>query len=986
MTTADTNFQTLKVPGRSVKTGKRFMFLLLLFLMIGVLPWTVIRAVATPVQKGTISGTVIDADTGEPVIGANVVIDSTDLGAATNMDGVFVMSEVPVGIYRVTIYMIGYSDTKITGVKVVDGKNTQLNVSIKPQALAGDEVVVEARAVENTEALLMKNRQLANSVSDAISAEAIRKSGSSNAAEAMSQVTGVTVVDGKYLVVRGLGNRYSNTQINGIEVPSADPDKKSFQMDLIPSSLLDNIVTKKSFTPDEPGNFSGGMVNLNTKSYPDNLLIESSSGISLNSQTNLKDGYLTIPGLKLDWLGFSKLPTKLPLQFGNSSGGIPSIGEAFTNEEKARMLDFYSHQFQPSMAPAKQFAPINRKLNLSIGNRVEFLGRPLGFLGSFFANRKFTSYRDGTLGQWQLTGNVQNTNTLTNNFLLSDQRSAMESSAGGLATLNYKLGKRQKITADFIWTKNAESVARYEAGAFPRNLSGNSTFETRVLHYTERKLASLQLGGSHSFQRLAGISGGNSGFKLAWKAAYSRNRQDEPDLRYFSDNFFVRNRGGRLDTTYAIQPAIYPLPTRYFRNLDENTGDFKLDLSVPVRFWGKFFGNIKVGGAYTQKHRTFREHRFEVRQDQLSYDGNPFQFFSSQNYGIVDSSRNFFRFGNYIVDASEARGNYDGRQKIAAGYFMGELPLSRKLRIIAGARFETTRMTTVSQDSKLPNGSIRTNDWLPSINMVYKMIPTMNLRAAYGRTLARPSFREMVPYASFDFVGDYIFVGNTDLKRTLIDNYDLRWEWFFRPGQLIAVSGFYKKFDQPIERVIVNINGEVQFQNVPSATVSGIELEYRTQLDALAPFLRNFSVGGNVSFIHSNVFISAAELQINRSLDPDTPTHRALQGQSPYIVNANLSYHQPKTGTFVGLYFNVFGERLSTVGLGGTPNIFEQPRPSLNLNLTQTFWQSLELNIEATNLLDSSFREIHHFKGQDYVFKQHRFGRTFSFGIKYNIE
>ncbi|HDZ12998.1 MAG TPA: TonB-dependent receptor, partial [Bacteroidetes bacterium] len=289
------------------------------------------------------------------------------------------------------------------------------------------------------------------------------------------------------------------------------------------------------------------------------------------------------------------------------------------------------------------------------------------------------------------------------------------------------------------------------------------------------------------------------------------------------------------------------------------------------------------------------------------------------------------------------------------------------------------------RDISLKPGKLKTADWLPSLNVVYNIVKNTNLRLAYGRTLARPTFREMAPYASFDFVNDYFFVGNAKLKRTLIDNFDLRWEWFPNPGEILAVSGFYKGFKNPIERAILNVNGEVQFQNVDKAAVVGAEFEVRKHLGNLIPQLSHFQLGANVTLAHSKVTIPEEELLVIRNVNPNADDSRPLQGQSPYILNFDLVYSNEKIGTVATAYYNVFGERVAAVSMGGTPNVFELSQPILNLTISQHVWRGFRFSLSAKNLLNPAIRKVHHFKGKDYITEDYKRGRNISAGISYDF-
>ncbi|MDZ7344638.1 MAG: TonB-dependent receptor, partial [candidate division KSB1 bacterium] len=855
----------------------------------------------------------------------------------------------------------------------------EVNFALKPEALQAEEVIVEAQSLKNTEAALLKNRQKAAAVSDAISAEAISRSGSGSAADAMEQVTGASVVDGKFIYVRGLGDRYTNTQLNGVTLPSANPDRNTVALDLFPSKLLENIVTVKTFTPDKPGNFTGGSVDIGTRSFPESFSMSFSLSSSYNTQTTFDDNFLTYPGGKRDWLGFDDGTRDLPAIVADPHLVIPDVGTAFSNPTVAYQLDKISKSFSSVMAPSTKSSPMNQSYAFSVGNQAALFGKPLGYLASLSYSRNYSSYRHGVTGQYQLTGKVSEVDELNKLSRFDDTKGVDAVLWGGLVNLSYKLTPHHQLSGHYMYNRSGEAIARYQNGELPRDLGPGTFYETRTLQYTERELQSGQFTGSHYLPRLFGT-------RLEWAGALTRSQQREPDLRFFSNDYTPTERNGVTETFYAISVSNYPRPAHYYRDMDEDQWEANLNLAIPFKQWRGLASTIKLGGLASAKDRLFRERRYEFHQtSRARYNGDPFAFFSEPMLGVVDSTGGRYRFGNYIVDASQAANNYDGDQDIRAFFGMIDLPLLAGLRFIGGVRYETTDIFVKSQDPSKPKGNLSTKDWLPSVNLVYQLHSNMNLRAAYGKTLARPTFRELAPFASFDFVGDFIFIGNPDLKRTLVDNYDLRWELFARPGEIYAVSAFYKRFENPIERAIVSNNNQGQFQNVDEALVYGAEFEIRQRLDIISSALSNFQIGGNLSLIHSQVDIPAKELATIRDLDPNASGKRELQGQSPYILNLDVAYDNSKSGTAVNLYYNVFGERLSEVSLGGTPNVYEQPRGVLDLTFSQRVWHYLTVKVAAKNLLDSSIRKVHHYKGVDYISREHTLGRTFTLGLSYSV-
>ncbi|MEM7513783.1 MAG: TonB-dependent receptor, partial [Bacteroidota bacterium] len=342
-----------------------------------------------------------------------------------------------------------------------------------------------------------------------------------------------------------------------------------------------------------------------------------------------------------------------------------------------------------------------------------------------------------------------------------------------------------------------------------------------------------------------------------------------------------------------------------------------------------------------------------------------------------------------LEDASEDRNSYIGDQTVIGTYAMAILPLTPKLKFQGGARVEITDATTTSRDTTLTQGILDLTDILPAGNFVYALQDNMNLRAGYSRTLARPTFREFSPFVSFDFVQDFLLVGNPNLERTLIDNFDVRWEWYPTPGEVISFSGFYKDFDGPIEKVIEPRAGgsvqELTFRNVPRARALGLEFELRKNLGFLGPFFEPFQLGMNASLIQSEVDIDPAELELLRSVVPDRSAERPLYGQSPYAVNGELAYINDSLGVKASLSYNVFGERIAVVG-GINPDIYEQPRGLLNFSISKSLGNRWSARIRANNLLNPEYKFTQDYEGVEYIYQLYTVGRSYSLSFTYNIK
>ncbi|MBN2093203.1 TonB-dependent receptor [candidate division KSB1 bacterium] len=953
-----------------------------LFFLFGLISLLLTQLAFTQTSKARLTGKVVDAETGEPLIGANVTLEGTSMGAACDLEGNYMVLNVPPGQYNLVVTMMGYTKTRITEVELKVGEVTQINVSLKYEVLQTEGVEVTAKAVKNTESALLKDRQKARSVSDAISAEAISQAGSGDAADAMKQLTGASVVDGKYIYIRGLGDRYTSTQLNGAEIPSTDPYKRAASVDMIPSNILDNIVTTKSFTPDKSGDFSGGTVDIRTKDFPDKLTISFTTSTSFNPQVNLKEnGAMLYPRSSTDWLGIDDGLRDIPEVLRSiKPEDIPVSGEAGKDRNKALFLNQVSRSFNKVFRPTPLTFPLNHSYAFSIGNQFSLFNRPLGYLASLTYAHNYTNYDNGESGSFLLGGHVDLIDELLVDYNLADQKSTDEVLWGGLFKASYKLNSANQVSFNAIYNRNGESTGRFLEGSYPYE-SGEGIYQTTVLAYTERSMTSLQLNGEHQFESLL-----NS--RLSWKASYGKSTQDEPDNRFFTNSY------NSEDDSYGMK--LGHVPTRYFRFLDEDRKEISTDLNIPFAQWQGKLSSFKLGGLYAHKTRNYNQRKFNYSTSSVyRYNGNIDEFLSDQNLGLTDSTTYVFngqtytnyRFnGLYIQEPVDWVAQYEGNQDIVAAYAMIDLPITDKLRFIGGARLEMTEIEASTADQNLKNISIQENDILPSANLIYELSSNMNFRFAYGKSLARPTFRELVPYKSYEFFNGYEYKGNPDLRRTLIDNFDIRWEWFSRPGEIYAVSGFFKRFKDPIEqKIYTQAEKVITWDNVDHAQVIGMELEARKQLDFVSEHLANFLIGGNLSLVHSRVDIAAEELAENRVLNPYQGSSRELAGQSPYLANASLTYENSDRGIAASIYYNVFGDRLAFITEGGAPDVYEQPFHLINLSASWKFLPQMGIKFAVKNLLNSQIKKTQEFKGLDYIFTQYNTGTAYSLELKYEL-
>jgi len=932
-------------------------------------------------QAGSITGTITDAANGETLIGANVYLEGTLLGSSTDLNGQYLIEDIAPGSYTLIVSFITYTSVKIENLEVKPGESKLIDLSLKENTNNLSEVVVTAKAVQNSENAVLALQRKSAAVQDGVSSQEIIKTGAPNAAESAKQITGTSVVDGKYVYVRGLGDRYTTAQLNGNTLVSTDPYINSAPLDLIPSNLLDNVITIKTATPDNPSNFSGGIVNLTTKDFPERLSIHYSNGISYNPQSSFNNHFLTFDAGKSDWFGFNDGSLAMPEILKNDAN--LSLLHAPTFYIKARkdmaaaqLLDDASKSLNAQMSPIENRSFTSYNASFSFGNRYKLLHNPLGVIFGFSHSRNLINYENGKNQAWDITGS--NAQDLFNYYDLRDHKSIENPVISGIAGLSYRIGEHNEISIISIYNHDTQKLSRYQSGSIPGMVSGSDkVFETRTLQFTERGLSSTQLRGKHHIQ-----AWNNS--MIEWSTAYSSSYQNEPDLRFFANE----NIG---DSIYYISVAEYDLPYHYFRYLNDQVIESKIDISIPFLKASNSSNKIKFGFYNNVKSRNFEEFRFYYNnKDGANYQGNQEAYFGAQNVGIIgfDSVYNHSIIGNYLVNDTKISNNYSGSENISSLYLMADYHLSNRLKFIGGLRGESTIMNVESADSLQGAGHIKQFNLFPSANFVYALGDNTNLRVSASQTIARPSMRELAPFVSFDFIGGFIFIGNPELKTTVIKNLDLRWEHFMKAGEVIAVSAYYKHFSNPIVKVYntTSLNPEIVYQNTNDANVYGLEFDFRKNLGFIAPAFKDFKFNANYSYIFSRVALDSSEYKVLAEINPEIDPYRPFQGQSPFLLNGILSYHSDKLGMGADLSYNLYGKRLSAIGLQGLPDVYDQARGLLNLTLSKKLGNHLSLRFRMNNMLNAEYLTLQTFKSSTYTNESHRLGRTFSFSASYSID
>lgn len=959
-------------------------------------------------QTGTITGKIFDETNGEPLMFCNVVLEGTSIGAATDLDGVYRIENLEPGSYTLVVTYISYADKKVTDIKVEAGKATTIDVPMGTSAQTLQEVVVTSEALRNTEGALMALRRKAFSVQDGISSQEISRYGSANAAESMKSVTGASVMGGKYVFLRGIGERYNSTTLNNQILPSVDPYRNAAQLDMIPANLMDNVVASKTFTPDQPGNSTGGNLNITTKSFPEQFTMSLSMNASYNTVSSLRDDFLSFDGGSTDWLGFDDGSRDLPAGFKDPE--LLEISKAKSGgmlerdlRDNPELIDKYNeaaHAVNSQMTPTETNNFVDHGISFAIGNQVSLFNRPLGMIMNVSYKKSYQHIEDGTLAFYELQGLSDTSVTLNAFYDLVEDRSTESPEIGGMVGLSYKLTNNNKISFTGIYNHNAQKSANYVNGNYGGKVSGNKVYESRYLSFIERDIRSYQLKGEHVIPALGET-------RIDWNAGIINSMQLEPDSRVFDNTFNTRevvdNQGNvvGVDTFFAISKSEFSLPFHFWRELQDEQKNASLDITIPFLKSLGASNKLKFGGMYSSKDRTFDEFTLEYNNVTSSstenYAGNPNEFFSAGNLGVINDPAPGDRpdVGLYLrnFEESSLKNSYRGSETLSAVYGMTSLDVGA-FKFIGGARIEQTDINVASLDTFFREGDIQVTDVLPSVNLIYSITDNINIRAAYSQTLARPNMRELAPFSSFDRGTDIRVTGNPELERTNIENYDIRGEWYPAPGELIAISGFYKKFENPIVRAFNPrvANNEIIIVNVDEAEVYGIEVEMRKSLGFIKPgFLDHVRLITNISLIQSFVDIPGhpdsidTEQYLIDKFNPGKGFTRPFQGQSPFLFNAALNYTNSDNGLDAMVSFNMFGRRLTLNNGGQNPDFFEEPIPQLDFSISKTFNEKIKLRFSVRNILDADYEQNLKINDETRVIESRQRGVSFGFGVSYLV-
>lgn len=910
-------------------------------------------------EPGAVQGRVVSAEDGSALGSAQVRLRGSDIGTLTDLHGRYRLRGVPPGSYDLVVSVLGFSGKTVTGVAVEPGSVTRLDVTLPPQAVRVRDLRVAVEEERGSAAAVLNLQKQAMSVTDAVSRQEISGLPASNAAEASRHVTGVTVAQGRYVFVRGLGSRYSQTTLNGSPLPSPEPEKSVVPLDLFPAGFLQSLTVQKTYTPDRGADFSGGTVRIETKEYPDQFTAKLSVGSSLNMQSQFRDSFLTYPGGSTDFLGFDDgsraLPGKLRQELGGLGGGqlpndpgtLERLGEAFLGD-----LSRFS--------PSTRATPANADWSFAVGDRIRLLGDDFGYFVAGNYSNSYSLRTDEVERKWRTTAfdpDLVTQREVQPNVGYRFTRATQNVELGGIANFAYRLSRDHQLSLKTLYTRHASDEARTYVGANREDLGG--VLRDERLRFVARDMAWGQLAGEHLLP---------DGVRVGWRAATARTVRDEPGLREA-----IYKRGfSEPDAPFVLQNT--GESARYlFSELTESDLNGEFDVAVPFELFGERDSELEFGIAARGRGRDFAARRFRWRFRQGTRITSLDSVLTAENISGRLTEANSL----VLTELSEPGDTYAADDDRYAGYVTLRVPFSRDFTASVGARVERYSLS-LRDPGRGPLADLERTDLFPAMNLKYALSREMNLRAAASRTTDRPEFRELAPFQFTEAASLRQLFGNPGLEPAEISNLDLRWEWFPRPGEVISVSGFYKLLEKPIEQVFVSTAGEAySYQNAEDGRLLGAELGFRKRLGLLHDGPGGLTAGGNLSVVDSRVNVRTGGIY-----DP-TNLRRPLEGQSDYAATLSLSYRSPGRGTEAGIFFDVIGERIAAAGGSGQPDIVEQPRPGLDLTFSQFLGPRMELELEATNLLDSPHLWEQSMNGITRVQRRYTTGRTFSLALTF---
>lgn len=919
-----------------------------------------------------LQGRVFDGETYEPLAGATVQILEIAKGTFTDTKGRFRIANIKPSKYSIKVSYIGYQ-TKVINNFEADKEN-ELTIHLYPEVKATQEVTVEATRILDNEAAMLTAKRNAGNLMDGISISEIKRLPDKSLSSALKRVSGVTMFN-DFILVRGVGERYNNATLNGVTLPSTETDKRAFSFDLYPGDFVENVNLIKSFTPDLPGTFAGGLIQLNTVDFPSSKSFKISLGSKSNSVTTFKrNAFIAYEGGKYDWLGIDdgtrQLPSDFPKNRREFNSLLTSANNPFDTTGALKKFEAIARSMSNKTLKTKPttVTPVdNKNINLQFSNSYELGDYLLGVT----ANGLYSS--DMTINSLEKNRFLSNFDTLSKS---TGAKSTISTNLGGLLNLSIKTPDNQIYSIKTSIINNSDDdVLRLEGSDIGYQML---EFKNISMHFTQKTLFNTTVQGNNFLVPL--------NLKIDWSLGYSKINRNEPDYRRFRFSRQLSDIEQDPNTPFTLeilphQQGDGTRAGRFYSNMKEEGIFFNLNFE---RNFDKL--KVKFGGLFDSKKRDFNARSITItispfaRQeiyDLLSEYNNIDKILAPENFIFQDGLR--------LGEDSKLSDSYNASERTLAGYFMIDYRFAifnLPVRLVTGLRVENNiiKLSSFNINDEPVNVNYPTTDLLPAFNVILMPTSNSNLRFSASRTLARPSFREFAPFAFYDYYELSLVQGNPNLKRANITNLDLRYEYFPSHNELYSIGAFYKAFENAIEETIFPQQSELTrtFANANGLAKNlGVEFELRKGLGFIWNRLENFSFMANLALISSSI-------EVNQG-GAGTEDRRPMWGQSPYTLNVGLFYQNQNSGTLVSLTYNTYGKRIvqvSQVGVYQTdnPHIYEIPQHYLDLLIGQKIGM-LEFKLGIKNLLNA--KTILQQNGRNWSIN--RFGTTISFSISYSI-
>ncbi len=915
-------------------------------------------------KAGVVRGHVRDVESGAPLEYTNIVFHyqyedgrrGSQAGGTMALNGGFFVHRVEPGTYQISFLYIGYEKHIVGDVQIAAGSEVNLDIQMKVKPIVLDQYVVQGDAIKNTAQGILTEKKKSATVSDAISAQEIARGTDSDAAEAVERVTGVSVVDGKYVFVRGLGDRYSATLLNGASLASPEPDKRTIPLDIFPAGLLDNLIIQKTYTPDMDGEFGGGVINIKTLGLVEGRQFSQKFSLGYNENV-YNDGYIGYEGGSTDFLARDDGSREFP-------SGLPPVRldrSEFSRPELRELKYSFKNQWTPDVR--------DRTPNFGYGGHFaqgfRLFGRPAGVLASTSLSNSYTS---------ELRQELDYPGSLTDppQKDYEVQQSARSVLGGVTGALNLQISNGSRLSYNVLHTRSSDDQARIAQG------STDDTDYAREyqLSYVERRLLAHVAQGSH---------GSILESRLDWTASSTRAERDEPDRR---NVLYEEDAEGNLLLSGREQ---FPFQ-RVYGESRETDRSFKLDWEFPVPC--TLESTFKVGGTYRERLRDSSFRRFGLSCAFGCGDR------SENPEGILDED-NPDSMPWTIQELTRPNDSYDASLFVRAGYGMLDLRIPGNVRVNGGVRIEegeqfVEALSPFVDGTEPEVATLASVDYLPALNVTWSLTPAQNLRASHSRSINRPELRELSPFSAFNYELGYNVTGNPTLQIAKLRSYDLRWEMFPGFGQYVSVSGFYKWIEDPIQRIVlpdVGNRAEVPV-NGDTALIRGFEVELKTTLADIvgvlpfagspSPFLQNFGLSFNHSRVHSEVNTRSNAYQPDGSEPPEGDTSAVtfvtpLIGQVDRAYNLGLFYDS-RGALEASVSLKVFSERLNSLGLGVRPDDYQAGQTFLDVALGWRMTRRIKWKLSAENLTDERFERL---EGER-ITRAYDLGRTFGASLSYS--